>query len=82
MRVKFKDTGQAIDQTTAKSEPGEKEFTSGGYSLDAGYEKVTPHYGTRFCSEEVQERNAKIQPFNAEPVEGGFIPLNNVFDRI
>ena len=57
-------------------------FTVTSASLAQGYEKIKPDYATNFGAEERRERDSKIMPWDAQPVEGGFVPLNNVFDRI
>ncbi len=53
-----------------------------GNAVELGYQKCECENGTSFSAEEVQERQAIVAPFSPQPVEGGFVPLNNIYERI
>ena len=53
-----------------------------GNAVELGYQKCEVEQGTHFAYEETAERASKVSPMMPEPVEGGFVPLNNVFERI
>ena len=53
-----------------------------GNAMVDGYTKVAVEPGTSHCQEEVDERMQRIAPFSAEPVEGGFVNRNNIYERI
>ena len=55
--------------------------TSGNAMVD-GYVKCEVEPGTCFSADEMAQRQATVAPYMPEPAEGGFVPLNNVFDRI
>ena len=58
------------------------DFTCEPFSIEDGFQRCKPKYATHFCNEDVQERMELVAPLDPKPVEGGFIPLNNVFNRI
>ena len=58
------------------------DFTCEPFSIEDGFQRCKPKYATNFCNEDVQERSELVTPMDPKPVEGGFIPLNNVFNRI
>ena len=51
-------------------------------ALEDGYVKVETQEGTHFSDENVNARQARVAPYNPQPVEGGFVPLNNIYERI
>ena len=53
-----------------------------GNAVELGYQKCEVEPGTSFSYEESSERMATVAPMMPKPVEGGFVPLNNVFERI
>ena len=53
-----------------------------GNAAELGYVKCEVEAGTRFSEHEMMERGRKVMPMMPEPVEGGFVPLNNVYERI
>ena len=58
-------------------------MSEGEKSLDQGYEKITPTWATNFSSNsEQRQKRRNVDGLNPQPVEGGFIPLNNVLERL
>lgn len=53
-----------------------------GNALENGYVNCEVEAGTCHSTHEMSERSAKIAPFMPAPVEGGFVPLNNIYERI
>jgi hypothetical protein len=53
-----------------------------GNGLENGYVNCEIEAGTCFSMHEMAERSAKTAPYMPEPVEGGFIPRNNIYERI
>ncbi len=52
------------------------------FSIEDGFQRCTSEYATNFCNEKVQKRMDVIAPLDPKPVKGGFVPLNNIFNRI
>ncbi len=53
-----------------------------GNAIEDGYVKCEVEPGSYHSAHETAERMAKVAPYDPQPVAGGFVPLNNVFDRI
>lgn len=53
-----------------------------GNAIELGYQTCEVEAGTCFSTHEMMERNMKVAPMMPEPVEGGFVPLNNIYERI
>ena len=73
--------GKTVDRYD-KDEGLSNDFTTEPFSLEDGFQRLKPDYGTKYCNEEVRERDAFVAPFDPQPVEGGFIPRNNIFNRM
>lgn len=79
MKITFE--GEKIDRYD-KDEGLKNDFTTEPFSLEQGFQRLKPEYGTNFCNTEVREREAFVAPYDPQPVEGGFLPRNNIFNRM
>ena len=58
------------------------DFTCDPFSIEDGFQRLKPYGATNFSTDDVRERMNNVMPMDPQPVEGGFVPLNNVFNRI
>ena len=73
---------QMVNEAEKPDEGLKDDFTCGAFSLEAGFMRCKPENHGNFSAEEVREREQMVAPFDPQPVEGGFIPRNNVFNRM